>query len=128
MEKRLQLGDAAIRWIRPIFKNNWTDFDANPPGTSANQRVEYCKDPLGFIHLRGLAKRSSGGSTTLPLFTFPKGFRPGNNEVFICHGLTAAPAFATLRVDVQANGDVTVQVGDGSGYTSLAGITFRAER
>lgn len=126
--RRIQRPDTSIRWVRPVFINNWADFDPFLTGSPAQRLVEYTKDPLGFVHLRGLAKRTAGGTTTLPLFVLPKGYRPAYNEVFITHGLTAAPAFVALRVDVAADGSVSVQVGDGSGYTSLAGITFRAER
>lgn len=114
----------AIRWVRPaLFLNNWTDFNKDTHGL-----VEYTKDPFGFVHLRGLAKRTSGGSTTLPLFILPKGYRPRDIHIFSAQGLTSAPAFVTVRLDVKANGEVLIATGDGSGYVSLDGITFRAEQ
>jgi hypothetical protein len=104
------------------FTNGWANFTS-----SAQMPCEYTKDPLGFVHLRGLAVRG-GGTSTLPLFQLPRGYRPKANEIFAQPTATAAVSLDTLRVDIDKDGFVSIPVGDGSGYISLAGITFRAEQ
>ncbi len=111
-----------ITWRDVDFLNGWSNYD-----TATHQACEYTKDALGFVHLRGLAKRG-GGTSANPIFRLPKGFRPVRIQIYAQSALTAAPAFTTLRVDVEPDGDVLIPVGDGSGYISFAGITFRAEQ
>ncbi len=54
------------------------------------------------------------------MFTLPVGYRPGAAAIF---SVVATNAFG--RVDVAANGDVTLNTGVNT-YVSLEGITFRA--
>jgi hypothetical protein len=112
-----------INWIAPPLTNGWANFSL----TSVNHKVAYTKDPLGFVHLRGLASRAAGTST-LPLFQLPRGYRPGATERFSVPILTAALAFTTGHLTIDKDGFVAVGAGDGSAYTGLSGVTFRAER
>jgi hypothetical protein len=114
-----------IRYIEATLINGWTNYQDVPP--TSHTKAAFTKDPMGFVHLRGLVRRLAGTST-LPIFRLPRGYRPKELEIFPATAASAAPAFITIRVDVTKDGNVYIPVGDGSLYTSLSGITFRAER
>lgn len=122
VKKRVRKDDVAIRWVAPTLLNGWTTFASTPP-----RPVQYAKDPMGFVHLRGLASRAAG-SSTLAIFNLPREYRPSKLEIFPGLIITAAGVTTVGRVDVATSGDVTVTTGDGSLLTSLSGITFRAEQ
>lgn len=56
-----------IDWRNPTFQNGWTNYGAG----YAN--VQYGQDPYGVVHIRGIAKSGTLGST---IFTLPVGWRP----------------------------------------------------
>lgn len=120
MLDRLKRSDVALRWVQPPLTNGWANFNTS-------LKVAYTKDPMGFVHLRGSATRSAG-SSALPIFTLPNGYRPGQQEIFPALAITAALATVAVRLDVATNGQVAVITGDGSVLTSLSGVTFRAEQ
>jgi hypothetical protein len=96
---------------QPAFTNSWVNFGSNWAGAA------FWRDPLGFIHLRGLVKSGVVGSSA---FTLPPGFRPKVNETFpsISNG-------AVGRVDVLTDGTVVPATPSTNTYVSLSGITFR---
>lgn len=83
-------------WVPLTLVNGWA-------GLSGYGIPQYCKDSMGFIHLRGVLHGASATNTTIS--TLPSGFRPsstllfpglfayGNNVVFLSDG-------GTLSVDV----------------------------
>jgi len=103
-------------WTLVTFQNSFSDYN-----TATHQSCAYLKDPLGFVRLRGLAKRASAG-INLPIFTLPAGFRPAKeiNQVVTCAAKSAALAITT-------GGEVSVYAADSATwYTdiSLASIWF----
>jgi len=93
------------------FEHSWVNFDAGW------QVAGYWRDPLGWVHLRGLVKSGTVGSSA---FTLPPGFRPKLSEPFavISNG-------AVGRVDVQSDGQVIPQLPSNNAYVSLSNIRFR---
>lgn len=99
----------------PAFRNNWQNLGG------VEQTAAYTKDPLGFVHLRGMV---GGGTTFSPIFLLPSGNRPSLNEVF---SLITSTGFHRGVLVVGSNGDVyLVALEAGSAFVSLAGVTFYA--
>lgn len=61
-------------WITPTLVNGWTQSD------SANYPVQYFKDSLGFVHVRG---RLGTGANNTVAFTIPSGYRPSKTVQFV---------------------------------------------
>ena len=93
-------------------RNNWENF-----GDEFNT-AGYFKDSLGIVHLRGLVKNGTANSV---IFTLMDDCRPWRRELHAVQTNNNTIG----RVDILANGDVTVVNGN-SGWISLDGITFRA--
>jgi hypothetical protein len=109
-------------YILASLQNGWTNYS----GVTGYQRAGYWKDKNGVVHLAGLIK---GGTTTngTVLFTMPLGYRPANQHINIVFGSGSGISSAT-RVDVLADGTVRGQTNLDAGWTSLAGISFKAEQ
>jgi len=103
-------GDA---YTAPTLLNSWANFG------SGYNTAGYAKDPGGVVRLRGLI---SGGTATAGtvLFTLPVGYRPAARELFVVLSNNAIG-----RVDIETNGNVTIQIGSNV-YLQLDGLTFRA--
>jgi hypothetical protein len=104
---------APMAWIAPTLGDGWQNYGSQwvPAG--------YMRDPLGFVHLRGLVRRTSG--TSQVIFTLPDGYRPSSGSIH----------FVVLDSDalgkVQVLSDGTVQSVTPSGkeiFVSLDGISF----
>lgn len=100
-------------WTAPTFQNSWVNFGS---GWAA---VGYCKDSLGFVHLKGLIKSGTVAYGT-PMFTLPVGYRPAESEIFAS---VSNSVFGEIAVD--SNGIVSAVNGSNSFFT-LSGITFKA--
>jgi hypothetical protein len=100
-------------WTKADLENKWINYNSsyNPAG--------FFKDSLGIVHLRGLVK---GGIIGQTIFKLPAGYRPSFRELFV---VCTNPNISG-RVDVE-NGNVWAITGS-SGWLSLDGITFRAEK
>ena len=96
---------------QPAFTNSWTNFGSNWAPAS------FWRDPLGFVHLRGLIK---SGVVDSAAFTLPPGFRPKVNEVF---GTVSNAAIG--RVDVLTDGTVVPAAPSNNAWVALGGIHFR---
>ena len=87
-------------------------------------RVSFTRDPLGIVHLHGVATKCGNPGSGNTIFTLPAGSRPQHLEHF---GTVAADAFGAAMVD--PNGNVLVAAGNvdhgGGGWISLDGLTFR---
>ena len=54
--------------------DSWGSFSPD-----VNNSVSYYRDPVGIVHLRGIAVRC--GAATNTIFTLPEGYRPGKQEI-----------------------------------------------
>lgn len=54
-------------WQYPTFTNSWVNYD------TTYTLASYIKDPLSWIHIRGLVKSGTSGTS---VFTLPSGYRP----------------------------------------------------
>lgn len=124
----------ASAWTAPTFNTNWGNYGG------AWQTVQYRRDELGMVHLRGLALRSTSGfaydTNTGRIFTLPSGYRPALNEMFLAHCVDQSTGNVNVqRIDVTSAGLVYVAgpavstgpaIGSATTYVSLSGIRFQA--
>jgi hypothetical protein len=111
---------------QPGFTFAWANFG------SVHNTVAFYKDPLGVVHLRGIADCShvidcEPGTGSATIFILPPGYRPVAQEAFPM--LTSASG-ANPRVDVTSSGAVVLRnprLDDSGDWLSLDGITFRAD-
>lgn len=97
----------------PAFAGTWVNFD------TVYQGARYWRDSAGSVHVEGLVKSGTIGTT---VFTLPAGYRPSKPLVFAAdtnsgHG----------RVDVTDAG-LVIAVSGGVTYFSLSGIHFKQEQ
>ena len=100
-------------WVTPSLQNSWADY------STTYNTIQYMKDSMGFVHLKGLCK-----SGTLPgtIFTLPVGFRPTRRQLFISMSNSTYG-----RCDVAADGQVIANNGNNAWFT-IDGMTFLAEQ
>lgn len=96
----------------PVLLNGWVS--SGPPAAGAS----FYKDGSGVVHFEGLIQDGTIGYG-LPVFVLPTGYRPSGNLIFVTLSATNI-----ARIDVLANGIVTMETNDNS-YVSLSGISFR---
>jgi hypothetical protein len=104
-------------WVAVTFTNSWVNYG------SGYDTCGYYKDALGFVHLKGLVKSGSLGTS---VFTLPAGYRPATDKIFVTIGSNDGSNHALGRVTVNDSGTVVVTLA-GTSFTSLEGITFKAE-
>lgn len=113
------LGRYLASWgfVEPQLLNGWMNYATAVGGDF--QLVGYGKDPLGVVHLRGLA---TGGtiSATVPMFVLPQGLRPPHSIAFAVDSNNAHG-----RCTINAGGQVFPEVGNTAAFF-LDGITFKA--
>jgi hypothetical protein len=87
-----------------------------------NNEVSMTRDPLGIVHLHGVAEKCGSPPSGNTIFTLPAGSRPPKLEHL---ATVAADAFGT--VNIEPDGDVTAVAGNFAqpGWISLDGLTFR---
>lgn len=93
------------------WENSWVDYGL------AGQPVGYWKDPLGWVHLRGMIKN---GTLGVGAFTLPPGLRPPGQTVHF-----ALSNNAVGRVDVHPEGTVMPMSPSSNLWISLFGIHFK---
>lgn len=89
-----------ITWTSPIFKNNWTQYT----DASGSYPVQYGKDMVGTVVLRGVAKGGIIGTST-PVYTLPTGYRP----VYPHHFTGSAGVGFIYTGVIKTNGDVCIE-------------------
>lgn len=100
------------------FATNWGDTGAGYQATG------YMKDPMGFVHIRGQPKVTTG-TLTATIFTLPSGMWPSAIEQFVTRMGTGAISY----IEIDTSGNVKYQGGvlaDAQAALTLAGITFKA--
>jgi hypothetical protein len=104
-----------LGWTAPTLANGWSDFGGGW------QTSRFTKLVTGQVVVEGLI---TGGTTTVGtrLFTLPVGYRPASDRIF---GVIAGGA-ALCRVDVHADGTVTLGSAPSNTYLSLGAIMFTA--
>jgi len=100
---------------QPAFTGTWVNF------AGGWQSAGFYKDPLGFVHLRGMIKN---GTIATSAFTLPPGHRPTVSEKFAVATGSAVANVTAGSLDVLTDGTVVPAVGL-TGYVSLSGIRFR---
>lgn len=95
----------------PAFQNSWTNLGGGW------QVAGLWRDPLGWVHLRGVIASGVVGSNA---FTLPPGFRPTLSETFVVISNGAVGA-----AEVWSDGSVRPVSPSSSTYVSLSGIKFR---
>ena len=90
--------------------------------TDVNNEVSMTRDPLGIVHLHGVAEKCGSPPSGNTIFTLPAGSRPQKLEHL---ATVAADAFGA--VNIEPDGDVTAVAGNFAqpGWISLDGLTFR---
>jgi len=90
--------------------------------TDVNNEVSMTRDPLGIVHLHGVAEQCGSPPSGSTIFTLPTGSRPGKLEHL---ATVAADAFGA--VNIEPDGNVTAVAGNFAqpGWISLDGLTFR---
>ena len=113
-------GDA----YRGISVEAWNAFTLKA-GWAASTTCSYMKDPMGFVHLRGIAVQS-GGSYSMTIWettALPAGYRPEQNLTFVGHVKSGAMTTFSIYTDGHA---VVGDTPDASAPVYLDGITFKA--
>ncbi|MBG9737083.1 hypothetical protein [Paenibacillus alvei] len=104
----------APQWITPTLLNDWKGFSGG--------KVEYTKDPNGFVHIRGMV---SSGVVGKAIFNLPKGYRPNapvSESSLSFDGAVQVP----YRLDINRNGVVSM---DGGGnFWVIVSTIFQAEQ
>lgn len=99
--------------IAPTLINGWVNFGG------AYQAAGYWKDSDGVVHLTGVVKSGSAGTT---IFVLPAGYRPAASELF-----TYVAGGALGYGEVQATGNVVFSAGATSDV-SISGVSFLAQQ
>lgn len=100
-------------WTNLTTTGSWVNYGTVYPP------AQYLVDKHGMVHMRGVVK---SGTLVTTVCTLPVGVRPIVSKMF------PAATFATYgRIDVNASGNVIIQVGDNS-YFDLSQICFLAEQ
>lgn len=101
------------RWISPTLLNSWV------PWGSDFSSPAFMKDIAGIVHLRGLMKSGTIGSS--PAFVLPVGCRPSNRLTFPVRSNNTI-GYAEILQDGSFN-----PVGGSNAHFGLDGISFVAE-
>lgn len=103
-------------WTAPTLLNSWVNFG------SPYQTAAYCKDQMGYVHLRGLVK---SGTLNANIMTLPSGFQPTAGRLMYTTLSGGASPVAT-RIDIDTSGNVFQQSATVNAFQSLDGISFYA--
>jgi hypothetical protein len=110
----------------PAFENGSMNL-----GVSGGARllpVGFYKDHEGIVHLQGVAKVGTGGSSGVSVFTLPAGFRPAAGSVAIFEQVKEDSAIIGGTYAASESLDLSGKVvGLKEGLVVLDGVTFRAE-
>lgn len=88
-------------WAGLSYATNWGNYG------SGFHDGSYCKDALGFVHLRGLIRKTTTGTLGETMFTLPSGYRPAKPM-----GITLTANNRWARLDIRDNGIGWIQAAD----------------
>lgn len=97
----------------PAFQNSWVNFDL-----TGWHGARFWKDPMGIVHLQGLIKNGTVGTTA---FVLPTGYRPSNGLMF---AVVSNNAFG--RLDISPAGNVVPATGNNTHFA--INVEFRQEQ
>ena len=101
-------------WITPTLTNGWVNFG------DTKSTLQYMKDRLGFVHLKGQIKN---GVATAAFANVPAGYRPLQElKIPIING-TSVKTLTILPAGFLVSYDATTNT-----MLSVDGVTFRAEQ
>ena len=100
-------------WITPTLLNSWTEVSGFP--------VRYCKDALGFVHLKG---RLQSAAASVAIMTLPAGYRLSSGCAMIFPTGNGTVAF--LAVASTGNILCTTTISP-SAWVDLTGLSYRAD-
>jgi hypothetical protein len=109
-------------WKTPTMLNSWINYGRDG-ADYIYAPAGYMKDLMGFVHLRGLIKGGTPGTTSVA-FVLPKGYRPDYRLIFTPWSVLGA---SSTRVDVSVGGNVVIDFSSALAV-SLEGIIFKAEQ
>lgn len=115
------MGAAPPAWIRPELSAGWVMLAVT---SAAYSQPAFHRDALGYVHSKGFPINNSGGPLTGAIFTFPRGYRPGESTRFIVEGT----GLAQNIISVTPNGNVTPQTAVINGGTVSLVFSFLAEQ
>ena len=102
-------------WTGLTFQNGWFNY-GGIFSTGA-----YTKSADNIVSVRGLVRPGTNTSGTV-IATLPAGYRPKERLL-----LTVVSQEVAARVDIESNGQITMQAGSQGTWLSLDGIRFLAE-
>lgn len=115
----------------PGVQGNWTNYGA------PYEAAAYCKDPAGWVHMKGLLKNVGGysfGAASANLLSLPAGYRPGARRKLPCPGFDAGAGNCIFHVMFDQTGMFWLDSATPGGangavgaYVFLDNIHFRAE-
>lgn len=112
VDKRRTLANGEI--YRPTFSGGWKN-----ESSGIYYPVEYWKDSLGYVHIRGAADSGTAGTQ---IFVLAAGFRPLKYQQFSCYTGTTN---TTGKVAISAGGIVVIN--SYSTFLDFGEIIFKAE-
>jgi len=137
-EVRINSGDGVLPagQVNDRRPGPWLEFDPQSPWGNYSSvfgggwaTLAIRKDPFGDVHMRGLVATTSTitSPTSQTIIAMPLLWRPAKQEIFAVSAKDASSTAEVGRVDVPADGTVSVrypQSTTGTRWYSLAGISF----
>jgi len=99
-------------WQNVSFLNGWVNYGSPCPS------VQYMKDSLGFVHIRGVMRN---GTINAPAFILPVGYRPSG---YVHWAVPSNNGYGQCRID--SSGVFLPQFGNNAWF-SCEGLVFKAE-
>lgn len=119
VEMKKEDKDVPPMWIVPTLLNSWTRY------TTTVNPIQYYKDPFGFVHVTGVLRPGTFGTST-PVFQLPVGYRP-KYQHNICAMASNSGSKVLIQCSIEPNGNV-VLVGAANEWVSIDTVTFLAEQ
>lgn len=104
-------------WQAASYAANWSDFGGGLYG------AHYKRDPLGWVCLAGMAKKSVVLALPDTIFTLPAGYRPAAAKRF--PGASGGGVFCQILINTTGTVQIETQAAGGTNaYVNLEGIRF----
>lgn len=103
-------------WITPVLQNSWVNFGG------AKAPLQYCKNAIGEVRIRGSIKNGTFGDGTL-LFTLASGYRPPVAPNDIAYFVLCNTINTGATIYINPAGQVQLFGAAGNGFLDI-NITF----